>query len=142
MLVASRFAQGAGEALAAPASLGLIALLFSDPQERIKALGLWGGIARADVSDLDLDRLALVAGLVFPTALDELAGNEVPHALLERAASVLGDRAPCCAAEEPVVDVMPLAIVLGAVAHRDGEACEGRAALGVANLGIVGDVSD
>jgi EmrB/QacA subfamily drug resistance transporter len=45
MLVASRFLQGAGEALAAPASLGLIALLFPDPVERIKALGLWGGIA-------------------------------------------------------------------------------------------------
>jgi EmrB/QacA subfamily drug resistance transporter len=45
MLVASRFLQGAGEALAAPASLGLIALLFPDPLERMKALGLWGGIA-------------------------------------------------------------------------------------------------
>ena len=31
--------------LAAPASLGLIALLFPDPRERMKALGLWGGIA-------------------------------------------------------------------------------------------------
>jgi EmrB/QacA subfamily drug resistance transporter len=45
MLVASRFVQGAGEALAAPASFGLIALLFPDPRERIKALGIWGGIA-------------------------------------------------------------------------------------------------
>ena len=45
MLVASRFLQGAGEALAAPASLGLIALLFPDPHERMKALGIWGGIA-------------------------------------------------------------------------------------------------
>jgi EmrB/QacA subfamily drug resistance transporter len=45
MLVISRFAQGTGEALAAPAALGLIALLFTDPAERIKALGIWGGIA-------------------------------------------------------------------------------------------------
>ena len=45
MLVISRFVQGAGEAMAAPASLGLIALLFPDPHERMKALGLWGGIA-------------------------------------------------------------------------------------------------
>src|SRR4051794_41075925 len=45
MLVVSRFAQGLGEALAAPASLGLIALLFPDPHERMKALGVWGGIA-------------------------------------------------------------------------------------------------
>jgi EmrB/QacA subfamily drug resistance transporter len=45
MLVASRFLQGVGEAMAAPASLGLIALLFPDPRERMKALGIWGGIA-------------------------------------------------------------------------------------------------
>jgi EmrB/QacA subfamily drug resistance transporter len=45
MLVGSRFLQGGGEALAAPASLGLIALLFPDPRERMKALGIWGGIA-------------------------------------------------------------------------------------------------
>src|SRR5579884_261513 len=45
MLVVARFVQGAGEAMAAPASLGLIALLFPDPLERMKALGMWGGIA-------------------------------------------------------------------------------------------------
>ncbi|MCW2622959.1 MAG: putative transrane efflux protein [Frankiales bacterium] len=45
MLVASRFVQGAGEALAAPAAFGLIALLFLDKQERIKALGIFGGVA-------------------------------------------------------------------------------------------------
>jgi EmrB/QacA subfamily drug resistance transporter len=45
MLVGARFVQGAGEALAAPASLGLIALLFPDTRERMKALGIWGGIA-------------------------------------------------------------------------------------------------
>lgn len=45
MLVVSRFVQGIGEAFAAPASLGLIALLFPDPLERMKALGIWGGIA-------------------------------------------------------------------------------------------------
>jgi EmrB/QacA subfamily drug resistance transporter len=45
MLVASRFAQGAGEALAAPAALGLVALLFPDPRERVKAVGIWGGLA-------------------------------------------------------------------------------------------------
>jgi EmrB/QacA subfamily drug resistance transporter len=45
MLVISRFVQGAGEAMAAPAALGLVALLFPDPRERMKALGIWGGIA-------------------------------------------------------------------------------------------------
>lgn len=45
MLVGSRFIQGSGEAFAAPAAFGLIALLFPDPKERVKALGIWGGIA-------------------------------------------------------------------------------------------------
>ncbi|MER7898989.1 MFS transporter [Streptomyces sp. NPDC096046] len=44
MMVVGRFAQGAAEAIAAPASLGLIALLFTDPKERNKALGIWGGL--------------------------------------------------------------------------------------------------
>lgn len=44
MMVVGRFGQGAAEALAAPASLGLIALLFTDPKERTKALGIWSGI--------------------------------------------------------------------------------------------------
>ncbi|HEX8496551.1 MAG TPA: DHA2 family efflux MFS transporter permease subunit [Actinomycetales bacterium] len=44
-LVAARFAQGVGEALAAPAAFGLIALLFTDARERTKAVGFFGGIA-------------------------------------------------------------------------------------------------
>jgi EmrB/QacA subfamily drug resistance transporter len=44
MLVISRFAQGAGEALASPAALALVVLLFTDPAERTKALGLWSGL--------------------------------------------------------------------------------------------------
>jgi EmrB/QacA subfamily drug resistance transporter len=45
MLVSSRFVQGVGEALAAPAALGLLVVLFPDPRERTKALGIWGGLA-------------------------------------------------------------------------------------------------
>lgn len=45
MIDVSRFVQGTGEAMAAPASLGIIAMLFTDPSERIKALGLFGGLA-------------------------------------------------------------------------------------------------
>src|SRR6201996_6156557 len=45
MLVISRFAQGLGEALAAPAALALVVLLFPDSTERAKAIGAWGGIA-------------------------------------------------------------------------------------------------
>ncbi|QKW10548.1 MFS transporter [Streptomyces sp. NA04227] len=45
MLVTGRFVQGFGEALAGPAALGLIPVLFRDPKERTKALGIWGGMA-------------------------------------------------------------------------------------------------
>jgi EmrB/QacA subfamily drug resistance transporter len=44
-LVAGRFAQGAGAAMAGPAALSLITLLFPGAEERAKALGIWGGIA-------------------------------------------------------------------------------------------------
>ncbi len=44
-LIAARFAQGCGEALASPAALSLIAVLFLDSAERGKALGIWGGLS-------------------------------------------------------------------------------------------------
>ncbi len=44
-LVAGRFVQGAGAAMAAPAALSLITLLFPGPAERARALGIWGAIA-------------------------------------------------------------------------------------------------
>ncbi|MFI6012187.1 MFS transporter [Streptomyces sp. NPDC051243] len=44
-LVAGRFVQGAGAAMASPAALALITLLFPGTEERAKALGVWGGIA-------------------------------------------------------------------------------------------------
>ncbi|TMR42242.1 MFS transporter [Actinomadura geliboluensis] len=44
-LVAGRFVQGAGAAMAGPAALSLITLLFPGTEERAKALGIWGGIA-------------------------------------------------------------------------------------------------
>jgi len=45
MLILSRFGQGAGEALASPAALSLVVLLFRDASERTKALGIWSGLA-------------------------------------------------------------------------------------------------
>jgi EmrB/QacA subfamily drug resistance transporter len=45
MLVASRFVQGIGEALAGPAALGMIPVLFPDSRERMRALGVWFGIS-------------------------------------------------------------------------------------------------
>ncbi|MFJ8201042.1 MFS transporter [Streptomyces sp. NPDC096152] len=43
-LVASRLAQGTGAALAGPAALSLVTVIFTDPRERVRALALWGGI--------------------------------------------------------------------------------------------------
>jgi EmrB/QacA subfamily drug resistance transporter len=63
MLVSARFVQGAGEALAAPAALGLIALIFPDARERMTALGIWGGLAG----------LAGVSGVVISGVLTDLA---------------------------------------------------------------------
>ncbi len=45
MLIASRFLQGMGEAVASPAAFGLVALLFTDPRERATAIGIFGGVA-------------------------------------------------------------------------------------------------
>ncbi|MGX2996723.1 MFS transporter [Streptomyces sp. JNUCC 64] len=44
-LVTGRFVQGAGAAMAGPAALALIALLYPEPGERARAFGVWGGIA-------------------------------------------------------------------------------------------------
>ncbi|MFD5749865.1 MFS transporter [Streptomyces sp. NPDC127033] len=45
LLVTGRFAQGAGAAMASPAALALITLLFPGREERAKALSIWGAIA-------------------------------------------------------------------------------------------------
>jgi MFS family permease len=63
MLIGGRFAQGVGEALAAPAALSLVALLFTDQRERAKAFGIWGGIAG----------LGAVFGLLLSGVLTDLA---------------------------------------------------------------------
>ncbi|MFI6535701.1 MFS transporter [Nonomuraea sp. NPDC050547] len=44
-LVAARFAQGMGSALASPAALSLITLIFPGEGERARAVGVWGAIA-------------------------------------------------------------------------------------------------
>jgi EmrB/QacA subfamily drug resistance transporter len=61
-LVAGRFVQGAGAAMASPAALSMITLLFPDDRERARALGVWGGIAG----------LGGTAGLVISGALTDL----------------------------------------------------------------------
>ncbi len=94
------------------------------------------------MSDLDLDGLTPVAVVVRPRAQDELAGDEIRHALLERVTRVLGDRAPCRAAEDPSVTSCHSPLCLERWLTATVKPCEGRAALGVAEFGVVGDVSD
>jgi EmrB/QacA subfamily drug resistance transporter len=45
MLIGSRAVQGLGEALAGPAALSIITVLFAQPKERATALSIWGGLA-------------------------------------------------------------------------------------------------
>jgi EmrB/QacA subfamily drug resistance transporter len=45
MLLTARAIQGASAALLAPASLALLTQLFRTPEDRAKALGLWGAVA-------------------------------------------------------------------------------------------------
>jgi EmrB/QacA subfamily drug resistance transporter len=45
VLDAARAAQGMGAAMATPAALALVAQLFSEREERTKALGIWGALS-------------------------------------------------------------------------------------------------
>ncbi|MET3847419.1 DHA2 family efflux MFS transporter permease subunit [Paenibacillus sp. OAE614] len=44
-LLTARAIQGASAALLAPAALALVTMLFADPQDRARALGIWGAVA-------------------------------------------------------------------------------------------------
>ncbi|MFZ0216493.1 MAG: MFS transporter, partial [Candidatus Dormiibacterota bacterium] len=44
-LAIARAAQGAGAALAVPASLAVLQEVFTEPGARARALGVWGGVA-------------------------------------------------------------------------------------------------
>jgi EmrB/QacA subfamily drug resistance transporter len=63
VLIAARFAQGIAEAVAAPAAMSIVALMFTDPGERAKAFGIWGGLAG----------LGSAMGVVLSGVLTELA---------------------------------------------------------------------
>jgi EmrB/QacA subfamily drug resistance transporter len=47
MLIASRFVQGAGGALASAVTLGMIVTMFPEPREQAKAIGVYGFVASA-----------------------------------------------------------------------------------------------
>ncbi|MFJ8745589.1 MFS transporter [Embleya sp. NPDC127516] len=61
-LVLGRFVQGAGAAMAGPAAMSMIMLMYPEPKERAKVLGIWGGVAA----------LGGTSGLVLSGALTDL----------------------------------------------------------------------
>lgn len=70
---------------------------------------------RSHVGDLDLDDRVLAAVLVLPSALDKLADHEDPHPFFMCGLCSRRPIAMPCSGR-PVVDVLSLAVVLGAVA--------------------------
>ncbi|MDX3077617.1 MFS transporter [Streptomyces sp. MI02-7b] len=50
VLVASRFVQGVGAALVSPAALSLVTLMFTQRQERARAMAIWSGLAGVGVA--------------------------------------------------------------------------------------------
>ncbi len=47
VLLAARFTQGVGAALAAPAAMSLLGVVFPDPVRRVRAVAIWGGLSSA-----------------------------------------------------------------------------------------------
>jgi EmrB/QacA subfamily drug resistance transporter len=64
MLIGGRVGQGIGEALAAPAALSIIALLFPGSTERAQALAIWAAVAS----------VGSAAGVVLSGVIVDLAG--------------------------------------------------------------------
>lgn len=64
MLIAARFVQGIGGALAAAVILGMIVTMFPEPRERAKAIGVYSFVASAGAS------IGLLAGGVLTQALN------------------------------------------------------------------------
>jgi DHA2 family lincomycin resistance protein-like MFS transporter len=117
-LVVARFAQGAGEALASPAAMALIALMFPERDQRAKALGVWAAIASS----------GLVVGVLLSGVLTELLGWRwiflinpplalvvlvVTPLLLARDTPVT--RAPLDVPGAALLTVAPLALIFGIV---------------------------
>ncbi len=93
------------------------------------------------MADLDLEGLALVAGVVLPRALDELARRRrirIPFLSVRLALSAMLRHA--VQRKNPSLTSCHSPFLLAAVAHCDRQACEGRSTLGIAELGIAADV--
>jgi MFS family permease len=64
LLIAARFVQGVGGALTSAVILGMIVMLFPQPREQAKAIGVYGFVASAGSS------IGLLAGGVLTQAIN------------------------------------------------------------------------
>ena len=64
MLIAARFVQGAGGAVASAVILGMIVTMFPEPREQAKAIGVYSFVASAGAS------IGLLAGGVLTEAIN------------------------------------------------------------------------
>jgi EmrB/QacA subfamily drug resistance transporter len=64
MLIAARFVQGVGGAMASAVTLGMIVTMFPEPREQAKAIGVYGFVASAGSS------IGLLAGGVLTQAIN------------------------------------------------------------------------
>ena len=64
MLIAARFVQGVGGAMASAVILGMIVTMFPEPREQAKAIGIYGFVASAGAS------VGLLAGGVLTQAIN------------------------------------------------------------------------
>lgn len=117
-LVAARLLQGAGEALALPAAMAVIVLLFPEGPRRSRALSMWAAVASC----------GLVLGFVVSGAVTELLGwrwvflISVPFILVVLAAAALlvpgerpAGRAPLDLPGAFLLTAAPLLFTLGVV---------------------------
>ena len=64
MLIAARFVQGVGGAMASAVMLGMIVTMFPEPREQAKAIGVYSFVASAGAS------IGLLAGGVLTEAIN------------------------------------------------------------------------
>jgi MFS transporter, DHA2 family, methylenomycin A resistance protein len=62
LLIVGRFVQGAGAAVAVPATLSLIAQSFTEPEQRAKVIGGWSTIAGVALAGPTAGGLLVQAG--------------------------------------------------------------------------------